>query len=579
MTNILNQYLNVNTPTVAPTQVAPTAPAQTYAASQQVEPKNANILEQFLNQRGINASASVNAVSNKPIEQGVWKNDLRTLFQNNNAVIMGIIPRTFNAKDLSGNQLIRGNDIQGNFNNAKEKLPELKKLGVNTLHVLPINPPGVKNAKGTYGSAYAPADFLKIDQGLDDKTDPRTVEEELKGFIQECHKQGIHVMLDLPSCCSYDMFLQHPEMMAMERNGLAKTPQGWDDIRMFNPWKDETKKELNPALFDMHKKFVDMCVDFGFDGIRADVARTKPSQFWDPLIKYSHSRDPQFAWLAESYTYEDASPQVNMNYDRPADCLRAGFDSYYGQYHIFHEWTKAHELTDYVKQNLQLSQELDKGKSLIGSFGTHDDMSLMLHGGPNFMNVVSGLQATLPMVNPYFMDGYQSGDDYLYDFEGKDDPETKTENHHCDVNHGMPDIFNASRPLVGKHPEIGTFMSAAMKMRSDYNDVVTKGSFIPLKVDGNPDDQIITFARHYNGKTLLVVANRNIDKRQQGNIEIPGLKSGTQLKNLLPQYGEESKIQSEDNKLSVDLGPSRIQVFEINTPDIEKSGLEVLKQK
>ena len=115
-------------------------------------------------------------------------------------------------------------------------------------------------------------------------------------------------------------------------------------------------------------------------------------------------------------------------------------------------------------------------------------------------------------------------------------------------------------------------------MRAEHKDVLTKGSFIPLKVDNNPDDQIIAFARHYAGKTMLVVANRNIDSRQKGVINIPGLSGSEKMENLLPKSGEESTIQPEKDKLNVDLGSARIQVFEINTPDIEKSGLEVLKQ-
>ena len=137
--------------------------------------------------------------------------------------------------------------------------------------------------------------------------------------------------------------------MAFGRNGEDKTPQGWEDIRMFEPWDDETKRTLNPKLLELHKQYVDACIELGLDGIRADVARAKPTEFWDILIPYSHTKDPEFAWLAESYTYECASPQVNMPYDRPEDLLRAGFDDYYGQYHIFHEWKNATEFNDYIK--------------------------------------------------------------------------------------------------------------------------------------------------------------------------------------------------------------------------------------
>ena len=579
MANYLNLYLNKVSQSL-PSQVQQVnCVASAVNVQKEVEPKGTNVLERFLQNQGINAAAGINQANNNGVKE--YKNNLRTKFQNNDAVIMGIIMRSFGAKDLTGNQLLREGDIRGNFNNAVERLDELKNLGINTLHVLPVNPPGKINAFGTAGSVYAPKDFLQIDPALDDKSDPRTVKEEFKNFIDECHKRGISVMLDLPSCASYDLFKARPELMAVEKDGTPKTPGGWNDIRMFNPWKDETKRELNHDLFKMHKDFVDMCIELGVDGIRSDVARTKPTEFWDNLITYSRSIDPEFAWLAESYTYEDASPQLNMDYDRPEDSLRAGFDSYYGQYHIFYEWTTAHELYDYVNKNLDMSQNLNAGKSLIGSFGTHDDISIMNHGGVIFTNLVSGLQATLPMLNPYYFDGYQSGDDYIYDFADKQDNETDTDTNNCFVHKGKPDIFNFSRPLIGKHPECGEFMKNTLDVRNNekYHKILTKGSFIPLTVDKNGNDQIIAFARHLNGKTLLVVANRDVNVRQSGIINIPGLSGSQKLNNLFMSYGDNSEFQVSDGQIVADLGPGRIHLFEINTPQIEQSGLKVSKQK
>ncbi|MCD7879012.1 MAG: hypothetical protein LUG16_03655 [Candidatus Gastranaerophilales bacterium] len=545
-----------------------------------IEPKGSNILEKFMQNQGLIAAPQVKPVVLNDTAPLDYKNDLRTKFQNNDIKLMGVIMRNLGAEDKEGDQLIRGNDIKGNFNNAVKRLDEFKNLGINALHVLPVNPPGKQNAMGTAGSVYAPADFLKIDPALDDPNDPRDVKEEFKNFINECHKRGMSVMIDLPSCASYDLFKERPELMAFEKDGTPKTPGGWDDIRMFNPWKDETKRELNPDLIKMHEDFVDMCIDLGVDGIRADVSRTKPTEFWDILINYSRQKDPEFAWLAESYTYEDASPQLNMNYDRPQDALRAGFDSYYGQYHIFHEWTKASDLTNYVKENLQMSQELEPGKSLIGSFGTHDDVSIMNHGGVTYTNLVSGIQATLPMLNPYYFDGYQSGDDYIYDFQGKTDEQTDTDCNECTVHKGKPDIFNFSRPLIGKYPECGDFMKNTLDVRNmpQYHDILTKGSFIPLKTEKNDDDQIIAYARHLNGKTLLVVANKNVNTRQGGRIEIPGMKESQKLNNLFKSYGENSTLQAADGCLNVDLGPGRVHLFEIDTPDIENSGVEVFRQ-
>lgn len=582
MANYIDKYIQIAPSTPVYKSPEPTAMVNNNQPQIKQEAFGTNILEKFLQNKGVIATPQVKApIANTNISTEVKPNNLRTMFKNNEAVIMGIIMRTFGAKDKSGDQLLRGNDEKGNFNNAIERLDEIKKLGINTLHVLPVNPPGKMNAMGTAGSLYAPEDFLKIDPKLDDPNDPRDVKEEFKNFINECHKRDIRVMLDLPSCASYDLFLARPELMAFEKDGTPKTPGGWNDIRMFNPWKDESKRELNTELVKLHEDFVDLCIELGVDGIRSDVARTKPTEFWDHIIKYSHKKDPEFAWLAESYTYEDASPQINMDYDRPEDSLRAGFDSYYGQYHIFHEWTTANELHNYVRENINMSQNLDAGKSLIGSFGTHDDISIMNHGGVTFTNLVSGIQATLPMLNPYYFDGYQSGDDYMYDFEGKTDSQTDTDCNECTVHRSKPDIFNFSRPLIGKHPECGDFMQNTLEVRNNpqYHDVLTKGSFIPLKVDNNENDQIIAFARHYKGKTLVVIANRDVNSKQAGSVNIPGLNENQQLKNLFKTYGENSEFQTENGKINTNLGAGRIHLFEINTPNIEKSGLEVLKQK
>lgn len=543
------------------------------------ELKSGNLLEKFLvNNASINAPL-VKKVETKPVEtKPVYKNDLRQLFRNNEAKILAIIPRTFNAKDTNGNEYIDGNEENGTFLNAIERLDEVKAQGFNTLHILPIHPTGKMKAMGTAGSLYSPKDLLEIDPVLIDKNDPRSDKEQFKAFIDACHERGIRVMLDLPSCASYDMFLEKDELMAKERDGLAKTPQGWNDIRMFQPWEDEGKRTLNPKLLELHKQYIDLCVDLGIDGIRADVARAKPVEFWDIIIPYSRKLDPGFGWLAETYTYEDASPQANMPYDRPEDSLRAGFDLIYGQYHIFHEWNTAGEFMNYVKDQLNMSYNLDKGKSLIGSFATHDDISPMYHGKTDYCNLTSGLQATLPMLNPYIVDGFQSGDYYAYPYEDKLNPVTMTDNNEMTVHHGKLDIFNLSRKPGGKNPEIGEFMTKCFEVKDKYADIINKGSFIELDKTDDKNDQIIAYARHLNGKTLLVLANKNIDRPVACKIKVPSLKGTQELKNLVPTYGKQSTIQAANNEIRAEIGPARIHIYEIDTPNIESYTKKVYKQ-
>ena len=540
--------------------------------------KEAAMNKSLINVRKPVVSQANKVEDKKDVNVKPYKNNFKSMLQNGEAKILAIIPRTFNAKDENGDEKITGNEKSGTFLNAIERLDEIKAEGFNTFHILPIHPTGKKHAMGLAGSLYSPLDFLQIDPNLIEKNDKRTPVEQVKAFTDACHERGIKVMLDLPSCSSYDMYLEKPELMAKERDGQAKTPQGWNDIRMFQPFSDESKRELNPELLNLHKKYVDMCVEMGIDGIRADVARAKPTEFWDIIIPYSHSKDPQFGWLGETYTYEDGSPQANMPFDRPEDSLRAGFDAYYGQYHIFHEWKGAKDLNDFVKENLEMSNRLEKGKSLIGSFTTHDDISPMFHGGTEYCNLTAGIQATLPMLNPYYVDGYQSGDYYVYGYDHSKSEESETDCHEMTVHHGKLDIFNKSRKPGGKNPEIGKFMTESFKMRDKYQDVITKGSFIELEKSKDRDDQVIAYARHKDGKTLLVVGNKNVNRNVTASIKVPTMKATQELKNLLPSYGKQSKFQVEENELKVDLAPARVHVFEIDTPEIEKNTDKVYKQ-
>lgn len=579
---------------IMPINFRAVAPQQHVETVKEQETKNidSEISAKYLQNLALMNAASVKKVDLNAIKTEPYQNNLRSMIQNNESVMMAIVPRTFTAEDLNGDDKVTlsTGEKNGTLLSAISRLDELKNDGINTIHILPIHPTGKKNAMGTAGSLYSPAKYvtedghLAIDPMIIDQNDPRTPDEQFKAFIDECHKRNIKVMLDLPSCASVDMFEAEPELMAYGRNGEDKTPQGWADIRMFEPWADEAQRTLNPKLLEMHKQYVDACIDLGLDGIRADVARAKPPEFWDELIRYSHEKDPQFAWLAESYTYECASPMVNMPYDRPEDLLKAGFDEYYGQYHIFHDWRNASEFDDYVKFNLDLSHKLPAGKSVIGSFLTHDDSSSMIHGGENFCKLTTVLQSTIPMCNPYFIDGFQTGDYYDYKYRNTENIESYNGNTLMNEHRYRLALFNLSRKPGGDCPDIERVMRGTLKMRSENLDVLAdkNSSFIELDKREDRNDQIIAYARHNskNGRTILVVANKNPNRNVTGIVEIPGLKETQKLKNMVPEYGDTSEFQVDEDELRVNLAPCDAYVFEIDTPNIEKDRKEhAFKQK
>ena len=227
--------------------------------------ENNKATEKYLDNLAMINAPAVKKVNAKKTETEPYKNNLRSMIRNNESVMLAIVPRIFNAKDLNGDDRIsiKSGEQVGTFLNAIDRLDELKADGFNTIHILPIHPTGKKNAMGTAGSLYSPLKFIEdngdlaIDPTLIDKNDPRTPKEQFKAFIDECHKRNIKVMLDLPSCASVELFENEPELMAFGRNGEDKTPQGWEDIRMFEPWADITNRELNPALYEMHRQYVD----------------------------------------------------------------------------------------------------------------------------------------------------------------------------------------------------------------------------------------------------------------------------------------------------------------------------------
>ena len=194
------------------------------------------------------------------------------------------------------------------------------------------------------------------------------------------------------------------------------------------------------------------------------------------------------------------------------------------------------------------------------------------------VQIIVILHLVYKLLNPYFVDGFHSGDKYDYAYRDMHSTNTMTDCNDMTVHQGKLDIFNLSRKPGGNEPEIGDFAAEAMKLRDKYSDVVKRGSYIILDKKKDKQDQVIAFARHRQGRTLLVLANKNVNRPVACKVQVPTLKSHQDLKNLLPTYGQESKFQVSQGEISLELGPARTHVFEIDTPYIENYTRKVYKQ-
>jgi len=490
-----------------------------------------------------------------------YKNDLKIELSNNKAVIYALVIRTFNAKDLDGNGIVEKGEESGNFINAIDRLDEIKSLGINTIHLLPVTPVGEINALGTAGSVYALNGFDSINPELHMPGDKLTVFEEAKKFVKECHKRNIKVMMDLPACGSVDLFNAHPELFVIDKDGKPIVPLDWSDVRLYKVWKDNTRKELNPALLDAHKKFIDMCINLKIDGIRADVPSLKSPEFWKEFINYAHKKDPQFGFLAESYdSWRTPVSKYGPN-SQPEQLLKVGFDAYYGSYCKIGEWKTANDINKQVLFNIKLTNSYKTKKSVIGSFATHDTESPVYTGGVGFSKLITILETTLPALDPYFIAGFESGDTYIYPYANQTASTTQTDSNKYYVHNAKLDIFNYSRKPGGQYKEIGDLMKKSLEFRKQNEDLIIKGKYIPLNTD-SVDKQVFAFIRSYKKQHILVIANKDLKNVQKCKIYLQKINNKNQL-SIIINTDKNFKYSKSGKSLSVELKPLQALILEI----------------
>lgn len=485
----------------------------------------------------------------------VWVNDLRTLFLNNNAIIYEINLRTFGAQDINKDGIIDVSEGEesGNFLNAISRLDELQAAGINTIHVMPIMTVGKTKALGTAGSLYSAASFSELNSQLKSERTALSLEEQAVKFINEAHKRKIRVMIDVPACGSYDLYLKRPELFVKDSSGQPVVPSDWTDVRLLNAGNENS---INNDVYNMYKDFVDYVMMLGADGIRADVASSKPAKFWQELISYSRKKDPQFMWLAEaSDSWKEAvSPQaVFTPYDK---LLEAGFDGFYGSYFNLKDWRSASELMNHVKFTGSLKNKYKEPKTVIGSFTTHDELSPVLINGPMYSTMILWLNSTLP-VNPYYVDGFSTGDNYIYLWANKKAPKSFTDDEYYFVHRGKLDIFNFSRQPGGKNMALKEDFISANKFRQFIAPVIANGRFVEFKSNNS---EVFAYGLSYNKTTILVFGNINFRSFNEAVVKVPHYNDSYLT---IPIQIETAPV-SEKNKFKLKLMPGEIQVLLVN---------------
>ena len=174
---------------------------------------------------------------------------------------------------------------EGTFKAAQTQLPRIKELGVDIIWLMPINPIGKKNRKGTLGSPYSVKDYYGVNPEFGTFQD-------LKNFVNEAHKLGMYVILDwVANHTAWDNELveKHPEWYAKDYKGDFRPTPWWDwsDIIDLDYNKSGVRKYMTEAL----KYWVK---EADIDGYRCDVAGFVPLDFWNNVRNELDAIKPVF---------------------------------------------------------------------------------------------------------------------------------------------------------------------------------------------------------------------------------------------------------------------------------------------
>jgi cyclomaltodextrinase / maltogenic alpha-amylase / neopullulanase len=170
---------------------------------------------------------------------------------------------------------LRSFSREGTIKALEKRIPELKKLGVTVLWLMPIHPVGKINRKGTLGSPYSVQDYYGINSEFGTLDD-------FKSLVNTVHQQGMKIIIDLvANHTAWDnpMLKEHPEWYTHDASGKIISPNpDWTDVADLN----YDNPELRKHMITMMRYWVH---DIGIDGFRCDVAELVPTDFWEDAVK------------------------------------------------------------------------------------------------------------------------------------------------------------------------------------------------------------------------------------------------------------------------------------------------------
>ena len=206
---------------------------------------------------------------------------------------------------------VRQYSREGTFAAVTAALPRLHDMGVDILWLMPIQPIGRIERKGSLGSYYSVRDYTATNPEFGSLDDVRTL-------VKAAHALGMKVILDwVANHTAFDhpWVREHKDWYKLDARGEPYPVTFNEGQPNAEHWSDVTALNYDqPALRDAMIAAMAFWVrEAGFDGFRCDVAGLVPTPFWERARRELDAIKPMFM-LAESDKRELHEGAFDMTY-------------------------------------------------------------------------------------------------------------------------------------------------------------------------------------------------------------------------------------------------------------------------
>ena len=376
----------------------------------------------------------------------------------------------------------------GNFRGIEDRLPDLQKLGVTILWLMPIHPAGQAKKKGPLGSPYAVRDYDAIEPSYGSA-------EDLRSLVRAAHKLGFRIIIDIvANHTAWDsVLMKHPDWYKHDARGAIISPNpDWTDVAALNYANPDLRRYMTGML-------VRWIRDFDLDGFRCDVADQVPLDFWIEARHALEQVKPQIIMIAEAHNPELLVEAFDLDYAWPFhNALNAVFQNGAPAMELKGEWQHTRDTYPTGAMEMRFSDNHDE-KRAIARFGERGALA------------ASALVFTLDGV-PMIYNGMEAGD--------------TTES-------GAPALFfklPVFWDIAERRPEFPAFYTQMIALRRAHP-ALQQGE--TQWVDNAAPDRVLTFFRR-DGKEEFLVAVNCSNRPFLGGVDAVGM-----FVNLTPKLTEE----------------------------------------